>query len=127
MRLWNALSGAIIFVLEGHTSYVNSVSFCHDDTKLISASNNISFWSVQTGTLLKTIESSSSFAVFSSIDDEIIACLTGGKVVLRNAVTGEVTITLEDPDAFRAVHLLHTVMLDQNLLRPQTKRCLCGV
>ncbi|KAF1958121.1 hypothetical protein CC80DRAFT_468969, partial [Byssothecium circinans] len=39
-KIWDASSGVCLQTLEGHSSYVRSVAFSHDSTRLVSGSDN---------------------------------------------------------------------------------------
>ena len=50
--------GTCISTLKGHSSYVNSVAFNHDNTKIVSGSsdNSIKIWDVKRGTCISTLK-----------------------------------------------------------------------
>ena len=57
---------ACLQTLEGHSSYVTSVAFSHDSTKLASASfdNTVKVWDASSGACLHTLEGHSSYVTF---------------------------------------------------------------
>ena len=58
VKIWDASSGACLQTLEGHSSYVNSVAFSHDSTRLASASDDstVKIWDASSGACLQTLE-----------------------------------------------------------------------
>ncbi|KAF2811373.1 HET-D [Mytilinidion resinicola] len=54
---------ACLQTLEGHSSYVNSVAFSHDSTRLASASNDrtVKIWDASSGACLQTLEGHSRY------------------------------------------------------------------
>ena len=58
MRLWDALTGETLKVLEGHTDSVRSAAFSSDDSHIVSDSNHklVWVWDASTGETLKVLE-----------------------------------------------------------------------
>jgi WD40 repeat protein len=57
IRLWNALTGECVAVLQGHTGRVRSVAFDSDGEFLVSCGDDgtIKLWQVQTASCTKTL------------------------------------------------------------------------
>ena len=57
-NIWDASSGACLQTLEGHNSWVNSVAFSGDSTRLASASyaRRVKIWGASSGKCLQTLE-----------------------------------------------------------------------
>ena len=58
VRLWDAVTGAALQTLEGHTSWVRSVAFSPDGKQVVSGSDDktVRLWDAVTGTALQTLE-----------------------------------------------------------------------
>jgi WD40 repeat protein len=58
VRLWDAASGDLLRILEGHTYRVGSVAFAPDGQTLASTSwdDTVWLWDVESGDLLLTME-----------------------------------------------------------------------
>ncbi|XP_019366442.1 PREDICTED: WD repeat-containing protein 38 isoform X2 [Gavialis gangeticus] len=58
VRVWNPCSGVLIFLLEGHSSWVKSVSFSRDGLLLATAgySEMVKVWDCRTGKCIETLE-----------------------------------------------------------------------
>ncbi|OBT39030.1 hypothetical protein VE00_10813 [Pseudogymnoascus sp. WSF 3629] len=100
VKIWNARTGLLLQILEGHTSAVFSVAFSPDGTKLASASYNKTarVWDVVTGTLLLTLRGHTSavFSVAFSPDGTKLASASYDKTLnIWDAVTGALLQTLE--------------------------------
>ena len=65
VKLWDVTSGKCLQTLEGHSNYVNSVSFSPDGTKVASGSRDktVKLWDVTSGECLQTLEGHSSRCV----------------------------------------------------------------
>jgi WD40 repeat protein len=63
VRLWDAVTGALLQTLEGHSSWVNLVAFSPDGKQVVSGSgdNTVRLWDAATGALLQTLEGHSSW------------------------------------------------------------------
>jgi WD40 repeat protein len=86
--------------LEGHSNKVNSVSWNHDDSQLVSGSgdNTIKIWDSSTGTDLRTLTGHSGWvrSVSWSHDDSKIVSGSNDKTVrIWNGVTGDLMKILE--------------------------------
>ena len=68
IRVWDVASKALMTILEGHGSGVNSVCFSPDGSMIASGSHDktIRLWDAATGAVTSTVEvhSSSQFSVF---------------------------------------------------------------
>ena len=89
----DAITGIDIFVLAGHTDYVNSVAFSLDGTALVSGSNDqtTKLWDIQTGGVVKTFCSNTGwvFCVSISPDQTTIASGSVRTICLWNVQTGD--------------------------------------
>ncbi|MGH0141185.1 UNVERIFIED_CONTAM: hypothetical protein FKN15_072724 [Acipenser sinensis] len=58
VRVWNPRRGTLIFLLEGHTGWVKSLSFSRDGILLASAGENdmVRVWDMTKGTCLKSLQ-----------------------------------------------------------------------
>ena len=58
VRLWDAVTGAALQTLEGHSSGVSSVAFSPDGKVVVSGSHDeiVRLWDVVTGAALQTLE-----------------------------------------------------------------------
>ncbi|XP_006017016.2 WD repeat-containing protein 38 [Alligator sinensis] len=58
VRVWNPCSGVLVFLLEGHSSWVKSVSFSRDGLLLATAgySEMVKVWDCRTGKCIETLE-----------------------------------------------------------------------
>jgi WD40 repeat protein len=58
VKVWDVSSNACLQTLEGHYSYVNSVVFSHDSTKLASASwdDTVKMWDASSGVCLQMLD-----------------------------------------------------------------------
>src|SRR5262249_9415268 len=56
IKVWDAESGALLLMLTGHTSSVNSVAWSPDRTRIASGSfdRNVKVWDAESGELLRT-------------------------------------------------------------------------
>ena len=89
----DAITGIDIFVLSGHTDYVNSVAFSLDGTFLVSGSNDktTKLWDIQTGGVVKTFCNNTGwvFCVSISPDQTTIASGSARTICLWNVQTGD--------------------------------------
>ena len=55
MQVWDASAGVVLQQLNGHTRRVNSVAFSHDDSRIVSCSNDMSVrvWDASKGAALQ--------------------------------------------------------------------------
>jgi len=63
VRVWDAATGKLLQMLEGHTSWVYSVAFSPDGTRLASGGwdRTVYLWDAETGKLLQTLEGHTSW------------------------------------------------------------------
>jgi len=100
IQLWDAVTGALLQILEGHTSSVTSVAFSFDNKQVVSRSwgNTVLLWDVATGALLQTLEghtSSVTSVAFSSNSKQVVSSSWGNTVLLLKVATGALLQTLE--------------------------------
>ncbi|UUM20817.1 WD40 repeat domain-containing protein [Mycoavidus sp. SF9855] len=102
VRLWDAHSGAAVHILEGHTSYVNSVEYSPSGVQIASDSkdNTVRLWDVSSGECLSVIQGFSGF-VFSVAwkamsDGAYLVTGSGDKSVRKWAVK-------QDPAGYQVV------------------------
>jgi WD40 repeat protein len=90
---------ACLQTLEGHSSYVTSVAFSHDSTRLASASydNTVKIWDASTGACLQTLEGHSSYVTsvaFSHDSTRLASASCDNTVKIWDASTGACVQTL---------------------------------
>ncbi|KIM38762.1 hypothetical protein M413DRAFT_75797 [Hebeloma cylindrosporum] len=100
VRVWDASTGEILKVLDGHTKRVRSVKFSNDDRFIISGSvdKSVRVWDASTGETLKVLEGHTravSSVEFSSDDRFIISGSWDKSVRVWDASTGETLKVLE--------------------------------
>jgi hypothetical protein len=100
VRIWDAVSGAVLHTLEGHTSSVSSVAFSSDGSRIVSGSvdKTVRIWDAVSGAVLHTLEghtSSVSSVAFSSDGSRIVSGSVDKTVRIWDAVSGAVLHTLE--------------------------------
>jgi WD40 repeat protein len=86
--------------LEGHSSYVTSVAFSHDSTRLASASydNTVKIWDASSGACLQTLEGHSSYVssvAFSHDSTRLASASDDNTVKIWDASSGACLQTLE--------------------------------
>jgi WD40 repeat protein len=91
--LWNVVDGQELKSLVGHTGNINALAFSPDGKKLASGSSDktIKLWDIETGQELVTMlgyPTAVSSVIYSS-DGQILAS-SGGRIILRNAESGEI-------------------------------------
>jgi WD40 repeat protein len=99
-RLWDAVTGALLQTLEGHSFSVFSVAFSPDDRQVVSGSDDKTtrLWDTATGALLQTLKGHSGWVslVAFSLDGKQVVSGSGDKTVrLWDAVTGALLQILE--------------------------------
>ncbi|KAH8665172.1 WD40-repeat-containing domain protein [Tricladium varicosporioides] len=92
--------GACIQTLYGHSSLISSVALSHDDTQVVSGSNDrtIKIWDARSGTCLKTLEGHSDWVysvAFSHDSTQIVSCSGDKTVKIWNTSSGACIMTLE--------------------------------
>jgi WD40 repeat protein len=100
IRLWDAVTGAVLQTLEGHSSLVLSVAFSPDGKKVMSGSydETVRLWDAVTGAVLQTLEGHSSDVMsvaFSPDGKQVVSGSSDQTVRLWDAVTGAALQTLE--------------------------------
>jgi len=100
VRLWDAVTGALLQTLEGHTGWVRSVAFSRDGKQVVSGSSDrtVRLWDAVTGALLQTLEGHTGWvrSVAFSPDGRQIVSGSGDRTVrLWDAVTGALLEILE--------------------------------
>ena len=100
VKLWDVTTGTNIATLQGHTDWVNSVSFSPDGTTLASGSfdNKVKLWDVATGTNIATLQGHTSYvnSVSFSPDGTTLASGSGDDTVkLWDVATGTNIATLQ--------------------------------
>ena len=78
VRVWDASTGEVVHVLEGHSSYVTSVCWSPDGSCLASAScdNTVRVWDASTGEELHVLEGHSYYVTVHWSPDG--SCLASG-------------------------------------------------
>jgi WD40 repeat protein len=58
VQLWDAVTGALLQTLDGHTNYISSLAFSPDGKKVVSGSwdNTVWLWDAATGKALQTLK-----------------------------------------------------------------------
>jgi WD40 repeat protein len=58
VRLWDAVTGATVWTLKGHSGWASSVAFSPDGKQVVSRSddNTVRLWDAATGAALQTLE-----------------------------------------------------------------------
>src|SRR5262249_820031 len=108
VRLWDVKTGETKAILQGHTSFVNSVAFSPDGLTLASGSKDatVRLWDVKTGQTKATLSGlvPCFFSVAFSPDGLILASSYGSEVQLWDAKTGLINTALPGhTDLVRAV------------------------
>ena len=78
VRVWDASTGEMLKLLEGHTDYVTSVAFSSDNRRIVSGSGDksVQVWDASTGETLKALEGHTedvTSVAFSSDDRRIVS------------------------------------------------------
>ena len=103
--------------LEGHSRWVTSVAFSHDDQRLASASgdNTVKIWDAASGKCLQTLEGHSDWvaSVAFSHDDRRLA-----------SASGDNTVKIWDAASGKCLQTLEVSMALQNISFDTTDQCL---
>ena len=96
---------ACLQTLEGHNSYVRSVAFSHDSTRLASASwdRTVKIWDASSGTCVHTLEghsSSVSLVAFSHDSTQLASALEDSTVKIWDVSSGTCVHTLEGHSSY---------------------------
>ena len=91
IKIWDAVTGALIKTLNGHTGSVDSVCFSSDNKRIISGSpyKSIKIWNAETGKLINTLDchTSSVRSVCFSSDNKRIVCGSHNGIKILNSET----------------------------------------
>ena len=99
LRLWDAVSGAHLNTLNGHSNLVMAVAFSPDGTRIVSGSadNTLRLWDAVSGTHLKMLNGHSGWVMsvtFSPDGTQIISGSGDNTLRLWDAVSGTQSNTL---------------------------------
>jgi WD40 repeat protein len=147
VRLWDAVTGAALQTLEGHSDWVSSVAFSPDGKQVVSGSRDktVRLWDAVTGAALQTLEGHSRWVnsvAFSPDGKQVVSGSHYETVRLWDAVTGTALQTLEDDSEFLVwsmaflpdSSIAHTLFTSNNWVRegesnllwlPPTYRATC--
>ena len=100
IRLWDAISGALLKTIEGHTHFVRSVVFSPNGTTLASGSHDktVRTWNVTTGEVVQVFNGHMKMVLtvaYSSDGDKIASGSLDRTVRLWDSQTGEALKVLE--------------------------------
>ena len=108
VRIWDAVTHKLVRTLKGHNDGVNSVHFCPDGLKIVSASDDktLRVWDVRTGECQQTIHDLGKVmsAQFSP-DGQTIVSASGDSIRVWNAMTGESLQALEPTETQTAMRI----------------------
>jgi len=119
VRVWDALTGAELMALNGHTDWVTSIAFSSDGTRIVSGSSDqsVRVWDALTGAELMALNGHTDWVTsvaFSSDGTRIVSgssdqsvwvwdALTGAELTALNSHTGSVTSVAFSNDGTRIV------------------------
>ncbi|RUT00774.1 hypothetical protein DSM106972_071830 [Dulcicalothrix desertica PCC 7102] len=99
VKLWDALTGKLLFDLNGHVQNIKSVAFTPDGTTLVSSdTETIKLWNTKTGQLIKTITAHKNgvFAAILTPDGQtLISTGADNTIKLWNIKTGKLQRSLK--------------------------------
>lgn len=98
-RLWDAVSGALLHTLKGHTHAVSAVAFSPDSARLLTGSydQTIRVWDSKSGALVRTLEGHTggvTGVLFSSDGARIISGSQDTTIKIWSAQSGRLLATL---------------------------------
>ncbi|KDR66491.1 hypothetical protein GALMADRAFT_106436 [Galerina marginata CBS 339.88] len=131
VRVWDASTGEMLEVLEGHTERVMSVAFSSDNKCIVSGSfdKSVRVWDVSTGKMLKVLEDHTErvrSVAFSSYDECIVSGSFDKSVRVWDASTGKMLKVLEGHTEHVSSVAFSTMTSISSLAR-WTNRCRCGM
>src|SRR5262249_12732864 len=100
IKVWDAVTGRLIFTLLGHQAVVNCVAFSHDGNRLASAGGDMTVrvWDADSGQEMMTL-AGHTFAVYGvafSPDGKRLASTSADKMVkVWDAASGQETLNLK--------------------------------
>ena len=78
INLLDTNSGQLLHTLRGHTDWVNDIAFSRDDTLLISVANDLRFWRISNGNLVKKFDIGFARSIAVSPNGKLIAAGSEG-------------------------------------------------
>jgi WD40 repeat protein len=95
VRIWDAVSGAVLHTLQGHADSVTSVAFSSDGSRIVSGSGDetVRIWDAVSGAVLHTLQSHTGWVcsvAFSSDGLRIVSGSEDKTVRIWDAVSGAV-------------------------------------
>jgi COMPASS component SWD3 len=99
VKLWDALTGKLLFDLNGHVQNIKSVAFTPDGTTLVSSdTETIKLWNTKTGQLIRTITAHKNgvFAAIVTPDGQtLVSTGADNTIKLWNIKTGKLQRSLK--------------------------------
>ena len=100
VRIWNATTGKMERILEGHSDSVRSIAFSSDGTRVASGSSNKSvlIWNGNTGEIEHVLEGHSDTVTSVAISDDGTRVVSGSddhSIRIWNAATGDIERVLK--------------------------------
>ena len=108
IRLWDAATGAVTTLLDGHTASVNAIAYHPSESRMASASNDktVRLWDGRSGKSLATIQANQAAVnaiAFSPLGTEVASAASDGLVLMCDAVSGQVLARLQSPEEAHAL------------------------